>query len=142
MKTLIIASGYFNPLHIGHIEYLNLAKSLGDELFVIVNNDLQRELKGSKFFFNEIERECIILNLKSVDFTIISLDTDRSVVKTIEFIFTRFKSSHKIVFVNGGDQFFDNSPEKAICDKLGISLIDGLGKKIQSSSQILKRISG
>jgi len=48
IKTLVIASGYFNPIHKGHIEYLNRSKSLGDYLFVILNNDYQRTLKGSK----------------------------------------------------------------------------------------------
>ena len=47
-KKLIIVSGYFNPLHKGHIEYFKSAKSIGDFLIVIVNNDLQRQLKGSK----------------------------------------------------------------------------------------------
>ncbi len=56
IKTLVIASGYFNPVHKGHIEYLQQSKELGDELFVIINNDVQRELKGSKEFMNEYER--------------------------------------------------------------------------------------
>ena len=48
MRTGVIVSGYFNPLHVGHLEYFRLAKALGDELFVIVNNDVQRELKKSQ----------------------------------------------------------------------------------------------
>ena len=52
----IIVSGYFNPIHKGHIEYFNNAKAMADELFVIVNNDHQRELKGSKEFQKEEER--------------------------------------------------------------------------------------
>ena len=56
-KTIIIVSGYFNPLHIGHIEYFANAKKLADKLFVIVNNDIQRKLKGSKEFMLEDERK-------------------------------------------------------------------------------------
>ena len=59
-KKAIIVSGYFNPLHKGHLEYFNNAKALCDELFVIVNNDHQRELKGSKPFQNEEERLLIV----------------------------------------------------------------------------------
>ena len=55
-KKAIIVSGYFNPLHKGHIELFHTAKSKGDELFVIVNNDYQRKLKGSKEFMYEEER--------------------------------------------------------------------------------------
>tara|TARA_B110000037_G_scaffold129098_1_gene146622 strand:+ start:765 stop:929 length:165 start_codon:yes stop_codon:yes gene_type:complete len=49
-QKAIIVSAYFNPIHKGHLEYLNNAKTLADKLFVIVNNDFQRELKGSKEF--------------------------------------------------------------------------------------------
>ena len=64
-KIMVIASGYFNPLHKGHVEYLNRSKALGDFLFVIVNNDDQREMKGSAKFMDEKERAHIIFNLKS-----------------------------------------------------------------------------
>ena len=53
IKTLVIASGYFNPIHKGHIEYLKRSRELGDSLIVIVNNDMQVGLKGSKVFQNE-----------------------------------------------------------------------------------------
>ena len=62
---LIIVSGYFNPLHKGHIEYFNTAKSEGDSLLVIVNNDNQRKLKGSKEFMLQEERCLIIKELSS-----------------------------------------------------------------------------
>ena len=59
----IIVSGYFNPLHKGHIEYFHLAKAKGDRLFVIVNNDHQRNLKGSKEFMLEQERVLLVNEL-------------------------------------------------------------------------------
>jgi D-beta-D-heptose 7-phosphate kinase/D-beta-D-heptose 1-phosphate adenosyltransferase len=68
-KKAIIVSGYFNPLHKGHLEYFNNAKALCDELFVIVNNDHQRALKGSKEFQDESERLLIVSNIKAVDKT-------------------------------------------------------------------------
>ena len=87
MKKAVIVSGYFNPLHKGHLEYFRLAKSMGDLLYVIVNNDLQREKKGSKEFMLEDERMIIIEELKLVDKVYLSVDQDRSVSKTINKIY-------------------------------------------------------
>jgi cytidyltransferase-like protein len=138
IKTLVIASGYFNPLHKGHIEYLKRSKELGDALMVIINNDMQVGLKGSKVFQDELERKGIIDELKCVNYSLISIDEDRSVKRSIEFIH-KFIRADKYLFTNGGDQFGDTILEKDICNELGIELIDGLGEKIQSSS-ILKSI--
>ena len=85
MKAVIV-SGYFNPLHKGHLEYLNHAKAIADKLIVIVNNDHQRELKGSKEFQDEEERVIIISNLKAVDEVVLSVDQDRTVCETIRQI--------------------------------------------------------
>ena len=138
-KKVIIVSGYFNPIHKGHIEYFNNAKALSDELFVIVNNDGQRALKGSKVFQQEEERLFIVSNITSVDHCILSIDQDRTVCKTIEKIATNFGQEYDLHFANGGDQNNKTIPEIAICDLMGISLIDGLGDKIQSSSWLLKK---
>jgi cytidyltransferase-like protein len=138
-KTLVIASGYFNPVHKGHIDYLKRSKGLGDELFVIVNNDYQRALKGSIDFMKEDERLEIVSNLKSVDWAIIAIDKDREVAKTIKLIYDSNKDDYnKFIFSNGGDQTTYSISEKSICDKLGIEMIFGLGDKIQSSSWLLK----
>lgn len=140
MKSkIIIVSGYFNPLHKGHIDYFNSAKSLGEKLFVIVNNDNQRKNKGSKEFMLEDERELIISNLELVDKTYISIDKDGTVKKTIEMIYKELKNNYEIFFANGGDQTNQSIPERHICKKLGISLLDNLGDKIQSSSWLLKK---
>lgn len=138
-KKGMIVSGYFNPIHKGHIEYLNNAKTLSDVLFVIVNNDHQRALKGSAEFQEEQERVCIVSNIKSVDHCILSVDQDRTVCKTIEKIALDFGNEFDLSFANGGDQTNSSIPEKPICDQLGISLVDGLGDKIQSSSWLLKK---
>ena len=66
----IIVSGYFNPLHKGHIEYFNIAKSLGDKLIVIVNNDHQRKIKGSKEFMLEDERLLIVDSWNVTDYVV------------------------------------------------------------------------
>ena len=135
----IIVSGYFNPIHKGHIEYFQNAKDKGDKLFVIVNSDFQRALKGSKEFQDENERVFIVENIKLVDKCFLSIDKDRTVVETIKFIFSEFGKEYLLSFANGGDQNNETIPERIICDQLGIELIDGLGGKIQSSSWLLKR---
>lgn len=139
-KKAIIVSGYFNPLHKGHLEYFNKAKPLADELFVIVNNDHQRALKGSKEFQDEEERMLIVSNIKAVDKTILSIDLDRTVCETIHMIYLKYSKDYTLGFANGGDQKNTTSPEKPLCESLGISLLDGLGDKIQSSSWLLHEL--
>ena len=138
-KKAIIASGYFNPIHKGHIEYFKNARSFGDELFVIVFSDFQRELKGSKEFQDEQERLFIVENLRFFDKWILSIDKDRTVVESIKMIYEQFGNEHQLAFANGGDQINDTIPERPICEELGVELIDGLGGKIQSSSWLLKK---
>ena len=133
----IIVSGYFNPIHKGHIEYFQKAKTNGDELFVIVNNDFQRALKGSKVFQDELERLFIVENIGLVDKCIISIDRDRTVIETIKKIHSLYGFQFDLAFANGGDQNNDTIPERKICEELGIELLDGLGGKIQSSSWLL-----
>ena len=138
MKAIIV-SGYFNPIHKGHLEYLNCAKAMADKIFVIVNNDNQRALKGSKEFQDEAERVIIISNLKAVDEVFLSIDKDRTVCETIRHISEKFGNEYELAFANGGDQNNDSIPEAVVCKELGVSLIDGLGEKIQSSSWLLEK---
>ena len=135
----IIVSGYFNPLHKGHIEYFHLAKGKGDQLFVIVNNDHQRTLKDSKEFMLEQERVLIVKELAVVDQVILSIDKDTTVCVTLEKMHQDFSKNFDLFFANGGDQNNDSIPEVPICKEVGIELIEGLGDKIQSSSWLLKK---
>ena len=135
----IIVSGYFNPLHKGHLELFEKAKAQGDALFVIVNNDHQRALKGSKEFMLEAERVLIVAALKVTDKALLSIDQDRTVCATLEHIHNEFGAKYDLYFANGGDQNNDSIPEVPICKKLGIGLVEGLGDKIQSSSWLLKK---
>jgi len=139
-KTLVIASGYFNPVHKGHIEYLTKSKELGDKLFVIVNNDKQREMKGSKEFMNENERKLVIETLKPVDWAVVAIETNtRLVDKSIKMIYELYKDEFQnFIFSNGGDQTEQTIAEDKICNELGIKMVFGLGDKIQSSSWLLK----
>ena len=132
-EIIVCVSGYFNPIHVGHIELLQKAKDLGTKLFVIVNNDKQSFLKKDSSFMSEGERLKIIRNIRCVDSAIIATDDDRTVCKTLRLI-------HPHIFANGGDQNNEIIPEKIVCEELGIKLIDGLGDKIQSSSWLIEKI--
>jgi len=129
---IVAASGYFNPLHKGHVEYLERAKKLGDKLIVIVNSDFQVKLKGSKEFMDEHERLNIVRSLSCVDMAILSADTDPTVCKTLWLV-------RPDIFAKGGDRYTYEIPESKICRDLGIAVVDGLGAKIQSSSWLLSR---
>lgn len=139
MKKAVIVSGYFNPIHKGHLEYFNNSRALADELFVIVNNDAQRALKGSKEFQKQEERMTIVSNIRAVDKAILSIDEDRTVCTTLKKISQEYGSEYELSFANGGDQNNDTIPERSVCEEMGISLIDGLGDKIQSSSWLLNK---
>ena len=139
MKKAIIVSGYFNPLHKGHLELFEKAKEVGDLLIVIVNNDKQREMKGSKFFMDEEERIRVIRALSIVDMAWISVDEDSTQNATLKVMVDKFYGSMKLAFANGGDQNNDTIPEANICRQYNIELIDGLGDKIQSSSWLLNK---
>ena len=135
----IIVSGYFNPLHKGHLELFEKAKTKGDVLWVIVNSDLQRELKGSKAFMDEDERLIIVKAVGIVDKALISLDKDKTQCATLRFLAKEHGTEYDLFFANGGDQNNDSIPEVSICKEEGIGLIQGLGDKIQSSSWLLKK---
>jgi cytidyltransferase-like protein len=138
-QKAIIVSGYFNPLHKGHIEYFNKANLCGDKLIVIVNSDHQRVLKGSKEFQDEDERVFIVSNLKSVDEVILSIDLDTTQCQTLRYLHDKLNEKYQLFFANGGDQNNNSIPEFKICQELGVGLIEGLGDKIQSSSWLLKK---
>ena len=136
MKIAIV-SGYFNPLHVGHLDYMEAAKELADKLIVIVNSDYQVTLKGSTPFMREEDRIRIIKSLKVVDKVYLSIDKDRSVSKTIQLKFYELNNEFELYFANGGDQDNSSILESNVCNELNIKMIDGLGSKIQSSSWLL-----
>ena len=128
MKTVAI-SGYFDPIHVGHLEYIELSKRMGDYLVVIVNNNHQCKLKKGKHFMDERDRIKIVESIKDVDEVFLSIDSDKTVCKSLEKI-------KPDIFTNGGDRHNKEIPEYIVCKKYGIELLDGMGKKIRSSSDI------
>jgi len=128
-KKIVAVSGYFDPIHIGHLEYFKFAKELGDYLYVIVNNDNQAKLKKGSFFMTESDRFKIVESMDIVDKAILSIDQDKSVSKTL----LKIKPD---IFANGGDKFEGSILEEKVCTKHGIKIVDSLGKKIRSSSEL------
>ena len=137
-RKAVIVSGYFNPIHVGHLELFENASNEGDFLIVIVNSDLQRELKGSKEFMSEDERLKIVQSIKGVGLALLSIDKDSTQNETLKQLYNEYGAMWDLTFANGGDQTNKSIPESVTCNKLGIKLVDGLGDKIQSSSWLLE----
>ena len=145
MKYVVI-SGYFNPIHCGHLDYIESAKKLGDFLIVIVNNDNQVDLKGSVPFMNEKDRTRIVSKIEDVDYAYLSFDEDSTVCNSLISMYYLYKDSKNfdgMIFCNGGDRKKgDVASEEEACQRLGIELQYNVGgKKTQSSSDLIKNSS-
>lgn len=138
MKVVLVTGG-FDPLHSGHIAYLNAAKELGDILLVGLNSDEWLIRKKGKAFLPIEERNEIVRNLKAVDQTMIGFDDSdgsaRDAIKKARFL---YRTEH-IIFANGGDRTSVNIPEMDVADD-NVSFVFGIGgeDKKNSSSWILK----
>jgi len=128
--TSVAISGYFNPLHIGHLELIKKARELGNKLIIIVNNDYQVKLKNRIPFLSECDRIKIMKEIKGVDEVFLSIDKDKTVCESLRKI-------NPNIFANGGDRHNKEIPEAVVCQELNIKIIDGLGDKIRSSSEII-----
>jgi cytidyltransferase-like protein len=137
-----IVSGYFNPLHRGHIDYINESKKNCDYLIAIINNDEQVRIKGTVPFMDENHRRFIVSNLKSVNETVISSDYDSTVCKTIKVIKSTY-SNDDLTFFNSGDRIEDNldTAERSLCKLLGIKFTILPLSKPYSSSKLLEDAS-
>jgi cytidyltransferase-like protein len=144
-KTKIgIVSGYFNQIHVGHIQYINSAKEQCDYLICIVNNDYQVNLKKSAKFMDENHRLEIINNIKSIDKAVLSIDSDSSISATLELLTKDINHKNtEVFFFNSGDRSINNEnlQEKYICDKNNINRVFIRLPKIFSSSELKRNLS-
>ena len=138
MKTLVLVTGGFDPLHSGHIAYFRAAKQLGDTLVVGVNSDAWLVRKKGRAFMPWLERMNIVKNIKDVDFVLEFNDDDGSAKSAIKLARQTWPD-HKIVFANGGDRTDANIPEMEFEDR-NLEFAFGVGgfDKANSSSWILE----
>lgn len=141
MKTIVITSWYFNPIHPWHIECMEMCAQLWDELWAIINSDHQARLKtGQTELYQDQEfRMSIVSSLKAVDRVMLSVDQDGSVCESIRTIANMIRSEYwpdtQIIFGKGGDRFAGNIPEVQVCQEYAIQIRDGLGSKTHNSSE-------
>lgn len=135
-----IVSGYFNPLHRGHLEYINSAKERCDYLICIVNNDDQVKIKaGYSPFMDEQHRLFIMSNIKAINKALVCIDRDSSVANTLRDIADSIPDkSCELFFFNSGDRSYDNENEQEInaCKEKSITSIFINLPKVYSSSQL------
>jgi len=131
-KKVVVTSGYFDPLHHGHVELFKLSKQLGDYLIVVINNDTQTKKKKGYVFMSDIEKAKIISEFKCVDEVFISIDKEQPQINTLDYL-------RPHIFAKGGDRYINEIPETPICRKNGIQIIDGVGAKVQSSSDLVSQ---
>jgi D-beta-D-heptose 7-phosphate kinase/D-beta-D-heptose 1-phosphate adenosyltransferase len=146
-EKIVIVSGGFDPLHIGHVRYIQAARELGDMLVVILNNDHWLTEKKGRPFMNETARKAVMSELKSVHDVFASFHKkkpkDMSVCEEIKFLHDTFKEEYELHFAKGGDRIKGNVPEEELCKKLGIPIHYGVGGgKVESSSNLVKKAGG
>ena len=136
-KSAAIVSGYFSPLHVGHLDMIEAAAELADEVIVIVNNNAQQEIKKGKVIIDEADRLRVVLALQAVDHAIIAVDEDRTVSASLIHLAKTY-DDYSLIFANGGDRVPDFVPEATACEEHGIELAFGVGgdNKADSSSRI------
>jgi D-beta-D-heptose 7-phosphate kinase/D-beta-D-heptose 1-phosphate adenosyltransferase len=139
-KKIVMVSGGFDPIHIGHVRMFNEAKKLGDELVVVINNDNWLKLKKGYSFMPEHERKEIIEAIGSVDRVVI---TGHSKNTQDISVCEELRKIRPHIFANGGDRKpdWDPVPEVSVCKELGIEMIYNIGHggKVKSSSELVKQ---
>ena len=143
---IAIVSGYFNPLHVGHLRMIKAAQELAPFVVVIVNNDEQQIIKKGRILMPEQDRIDIVSELRCVDQAILSIDHDKTVVDSLRLVRTQHPEA-ELLFCNGGDRSATGDPvpsaEAQLADELGLCMVYGVGgqDKADSSSRINQELS-
>jgi len=144
-KRMVIVSGAFDPIHVGHVRLMRDAASKGDELVIILNNNVWVKKKKSYIFMSQVERKEILLSMNCVSKVIVTMhkkdSEDISVCTSLKKIYSDFGKKYNLIFANGGDKKKHNIPEYDLCEQLGIKMIFGMGgRQIQHSSELIEKI--
>lgn len=135
---IVVTSGGFDPIHPGHVEYLRRASAHGDKHICIVNSDAFLDAKKGYHVQDWVSRMAIVQAIEYVDEVVPAVDADSTVRATLRWLRTRYPDEG-MCFAKGGDRKADEIPEKDVCEQLGIGIIDNLGEKVDSSSNIMRR---
>ena len=144
-ERIAIVSGYFNPIHIGHLRMVKAARELAPHLVVIVNNDRQQLLKKGRILMTEDDRHAIVAELRSVDEAFVAIDDDSTVVASLRKLRERYPDA-ELLFCNGGDRSHAGdvpSAETHLTEEIGLQMVYGVGgeDKSDSSSRINEELS-
>jgi len=137
-KVVVIVSGFFSPLHIGHLNMIEAAAEAGDQLVVVVNNNQQQIAKKGKLIIDEKDRLRIVSALRAVDEAFIAVDDDRTVIESLRVVAERYPGD-RLIFANGGDRKDGTVvPESEVCREYNIEMIFDMGgsEKADSSTRI------
>ncbi len=137
MRTVVVVSGGFDPLHSGHIAYFREAKNLGEILIAGVNSDAWLIRKKGKAFLPLFERMKIVGAIRYVDYVFQFNDDDDSASLLLKMVKQTFPD-RRIIVANGGDRNESNNREIAVD---GVEFVYGVGgdHKMNSSSEILRK---
>ena len=138
MRTIVLVTGGFDPLHSGHIAYFKAAREIGDALIVGINSEEWLKRKKGLYFMSADDRRAVLEELKSVDAVIEFDDEDGTAIDAIKWILAT-NPGDKVIFANGGDRTLDNIPEMVVQSER-LEFIFGVGgeDKRNSSSWILE----
>jgi cytidyltransferase-like protein len=145
-ERIAIVSGYFNPIHVGHLRMVKAARELAPHLVVIVNNDKQQLLKKGRILMTEDDRQAIVAELRSVDEAMVAVDDDATVVASLRKLRERYPDA-ELLFCNGGDRSDAGDPvpsaETHLTEEIGLQMVYGVGgeEKSDSSSRINEELS-
>ncbi len=136
MKTIVIVSGGFDPVHSGHIKLIKQARALGDQLIVGINSDEWLTRKKGRAFMPWQERLAVLNNLAPVDEVYTFDDEDGTACHLLQQVQAHYPTD-RIIFANGGDRTPDNIPEMSVP---GVEFVFGVGgaDKANSSSWMLQ----
>ena len=145
---VVLVSGGFDPVHKGHLEMIEKASEIGEEVWVILNNDSWLREKKGQSFMNEDEREYIMSRVKGVTRTFICnprTPSDKTVCDGIYSAVMTYRREYEgklsMAFGNGGDRGQGNVPEEDYCNSMDVDMVWNLGKKVQSSSWLLEKFN-
>lgn len=132
MKTVVVAGG-FDPLHIGHLDHIRKARTLGDRLIVLVcPNEVLFRKKGY-CLVPLADRVAVVSALPEVDEVRVGEYTGTSPLDDLREI-------RPAIYAKGGDRTPDNmlQAEIDVCREIGCEIVYGVGDTLNSSTRIFR----